>query len=80
MNIPTSALKEGKTSLHLASEKGHLALAEKLLSYENCDIESRTTKKQTPLHLAVLHGKKDVVRLLLDYGADVDAEVRQFHF
>lgn len=74
--MPTSAVKEGKTPLHLASEKGHLALAEKLLSYDNCAIEGRTTKKQTPLHLAVINGKKDIVRLLLDYGADVDAEVR----
>ena len=59
----------------MAAEKGHISLTEKLLSYEDCAIDGRTTKRQTPLHLAVLNGRRDIVRLLLDYGADVDAEV-----
>ena len=76
MNLAAGVGKEGKTPLHLAAEKGHASLAEKLLSYDACDVDARTTKIQTPLHLAVLQGKRDIVNLLLDYGADVNAEVR----
>ena len=76
INVAAGPEKEGKSPLHFAAEKGHLLLTEKLLSYDGVAIDGRTTKRQTPLHLAVLHGKRDIVKLLLDYGADVDAEVR----
>jgi cytohesin len=63
------------TSLHEASEAGHLTVVDWLLDH-GANINARTAAQpgypgaQTPLYLAVQHGKTDVVKTLLKRGAN----------
>ncbi|KAF4436576.1 ankyrin repeat protein [Fusarium austroafricanum] len=64
-----------RTSLHLAAlgtqDKG--ISIRKLMSF-NLDVEARDAFGRTPLHYAALSGNLHVVRVLLDYHADIEAE------
>ena len=42
--------------------------------YQGCAVDARSEKWQTPLHLAATEGYSAMVELLLDHGADVNAE------
>jgi ankyrin repeat protein len=67
----------GRTVLHWACAMGKERLAHMLLSPETgkrADISMTESLSRTPLHLAVSHGHKSVVSLLLTYGADVNAQ------
>ena len=65
---------DGWTLLHLAAFFGHPELAKALLNH-GADINSRSTNsmKNTPLHAAVAGRKANVVQVLLDRGAEVNA-------
>jgi len=65
---------DGWTPLHLAAFFGHAELAGALLD-RRAQIEARSTNpmKNTPLHAAVAGGRLEVVKLLLNHGADVNA-------
>ncbi|XP_067874576.1 uncharacterized protein bcl3 [Heterodontus francisci] len=67
--------RNGQTAVHLASEHGSLACLQSLLGSgrENVDLEIRNYDGYTPLHVAVNSRHKELVALLLDQGADVDA-------
>jgi ankyrin len=69
--------KFGKTPLHdvclgqYDSEKARVGVAQLLLECGgNVNMQA---KQQTPLHVASYFGKLDIVQLLLDHGANVDA-------
>jgi ankyrin repeat protein len=75
---------DGDTPLHCAAIGGQLEVARILLRL-NVEVNSRNKEGSTPLHLAsegrperpglpVVEGNPDIVRLLLDHGAD--AQVR----
>lgn len=67
---------DGDTPLHCAAYAGLLEVARLLLLERNVDVNSRSEKGLTPLHQASEGGKEgnsDVVRLLLDHGADAQA-------
>jgi ankyrin repeat protein len=71
---------DGDTPLHCAAIGGQLEAARILLGL-NVEVNSRNDKGSTPLHLAseghperLVEGNPDIVRLLLDHGAD--AQVR----
>ena len=48
----------------------------KLLEEDRSLVHARDYDNRTPLHVASLHGWIDVVKCLLDYGADVNAQDR----
>ncbi|XP_065650594.1 uncharacterized protein LOC101237623 isoform X2 [Hydra vulgaris] len=60
-----------KTPLHLASEFGHLHCVKLLISTSPGDVNSTDACGMTPLHLAVLNDRRDVIRLLIVSGANV---------
>ena len=67
-----------KRSLHRAVAKS-LEAVEDRLRKEECLLEERDAKYRTPLLLAAKLGKTDVVKFLLDKGADVNATDRFGH-
>lgn len=66
---------DGWTVLHLAAFFGHPELAAQLLE-RGAEVNSRSTNsmKNTPLHAAVAGRKAAVVRVLLEHGADANAQ------
>ena len=61
------------TPMQIACEEGHLSIVEMLLSYDNGLLEIQDKKGQTPLFAAVYWGHIDLVRFLIDRGANVHA-------
>ena len=55
--------------LHLAATRGRLNLVKMLLK-RGAEVQARGRRGCTPLFSAVEGGNPDVVRLLLDHGAD----------
>ena len=70
----TTKERTNSTALHLAAKAGSLRTARAL---QNCllpsTIDERDKDKNTPLHIASRYNRVDVVRFLLDKGADVTA-------
>jgi ankyrin repeat protein len=64
-----------RTLLHLAAKKGY-AKAVKLLLDNNADINARDVMDATPLELAMLEDKIEIVHILITYGADLNAKSR----
>ncbi len=66
------------TPLHLAAGAGHEEIVEILIREGNAEIEVFDARNQTPMHYAVNNKKLEIVKLLLELGADVNsARVRQ---
>ena len=61
----------------VAAKFGCATVVRKPVGYYGCSLENRTKKKkQTALHLAAWHGHADVVKLLLELGADKNSTNR----
>lgn len=58
--------------LEQATLTGHIETIKSLIAQGN-DINARNTQGQAPLHLAAAKGDSDMIELLLDSGAEVDA-------
>jgi ankyrin repeat protein len=65
--------QEGLTAMHVAATEGHEIIIKELVEEYDADIHCLTEEGLTPLHLAALSGHADCVRLLIDYGAQIDA-------
>lgn len=69
---------EGKTALYLAAENNHEKVLEAMFDKEgpmlNYIEESDNSKQQTPLHIAAKNGHVDVVKILIQNGAQVRAK------
>ncbi|XP_021479984.2 poly [ADP-ribose] polymerase tankyrase [Oncorhynchus mykiss] len=72
---PGALDRNGQTAVHLCCEHGQQACLSVVLSHPSiltC-LEVRNYEGLTPLHLAVQGGDKELVRILLDAGADINA-------
>uniref|UniRef100_A0A4W5M945 BCL3 transcription coactivator n=1 Tax=Hucho hucho TaxID=62062 RepID=A0A4W5M945_9TELE len=72
---PGALDRNGQTAVHLCCEHGQQACLSVVLSHPSiltC-LEVRNYEGLTPLHLAVQGGHKELVRMLLDAGADINA-------
>jgi ankyrin repeat protein len=65
--------------IHDAVIKGDIILVKNLLEKNPKLVNSRGKLDRTPLHLAAQEGNQELVELLLDKGADIDAQ-DQYHF
>ena len=61
-----------KPIISLAVETGNSEIVE-LLCRHHCNVRVSDNVGVTPLHTAVANGYVDIVRILLKYGADVNA-------
>lgn len=74
----TAVNSYGLTALHMASSAKHFGVVELLLDHPSINVNAVDKFKRTALHLACIDGiagesDPEVVRLLLEHGADVTA-------
>ncbi|KAF9603980.1 hypothetical protein IFM89_039334 [Coptis chinensis] len=60
---------EGRTPLHWAVDRGHLKVAELLVS-KKADVNIKDNEGQTPLHYASVCEKQGIAEFLVNHGAD----------
>ena len=58
--------------IHVATRKGYATIVRKLIE-NGCDIEAKQKFGLNPLQLAACYGKLNVVKVLIEMGADVDS-------
>ena len=69
--------KIGNTLLHMASHNFREPLIRYLLSFIPTAISAKNDLGQSPLHIACLNERPSIVRLLLERGADVNAQAKK---
>ena len=83
-SLVTDMLEEGaevnfkdtksRSALQLATRNGHETVVRAVLDVQSCDVDSRNDIGHTSLHLACAGGYSVIARMLLDRGADVEAQ------
>jgi ankyrin repeat protein len=68
--------KPGWAPLHYAATKGHAGITKLLLGH-HAYIDAESPNKSTPLMMAAMYGTFDVVKLLVDEGADTSLKNEQ---
>ncbi|GBM44967.1 Ankyrin repeat domain-containing protein 17 [Araneus ventricosus] len=68
--------EDGESLLSLAASSGYFELAQLLLAMK-ANVEDRGLKDMTPLMEAANAGNTDIVKLLIQHGADVNAQTSQ---
>ena len=66
----------GQSLLHIACRRGHTHLVNTFIVKYKLDVNAQDLKSNTPLIVAALEGKEEVVSLLLnnDFGCDVNVK------
>lgn len=62
----------GRTPLHIASQMS-LKMVTYLLS-QNANVNEQNNNGETPLHRAISEGTQEVIKLLIEHGANIEAE------
>ena len=65
-------------NLIAAAGQGHLEQANAILDADNSLVNQKDASGATPMHYAALNGHRDMVRLLVQAGADVNSADRKF--
>ena len=68
-NLINTQDKDGMTCLHWAADRGFISIVQYLLSH-GANVNATDHCGNSPLHIATMSRQKEVVRLLLDAGAD----------
>ena len=66
--------KDDLTALHWAARNGHEAVVQELVQHDDIRIDAKTKYQHTPLHLAAKEGHSSVVAVLLQSGANINAQ------
>lgn len=74
--VPNLRDEHDLTLLHWAADRGHLDVAEYLITQMNVDVNDLDADGQSPLHYAAACGHLDICKLLVDSGANVLAKDR----
>ncbi len=69
--------REISEKIFLCVKDGHISNVESLLQNSNVDPNLQTEYGETPLIVASTWGQKDMVRLLLEHGADLNLQTEQ---
>ena len=62
--------QRGSTPLHLATRRGHIAIA-LMLVHAGCNIDALDHAHETPLHPAAMEGLLPIVQTLCAFGCQV---------
>ncbi|MCK5941306.1 MAG: ankyrin repeat domain-containing protein, partial [Planctomycetes bacterium] len=71
---PPIAAQDGTADIWSAARQGDLAGVRRILQATPDQLQARDDSQRTALHLAARWGRLEVLRLLLDRGAEVDAK------
>lgn len=71
--LNVGVMDKRRSFLHMASEFGHLEVAAELLR-RKADVNYADADGMTPLHFAARNDRGCIVKLLLDYGANIEAK------
>lgn len=66
----TPTVQEGFSALHVAAQFASLETLKKLVATNNFNLNARDFKERTPLHIAALAGRLDILLFLLAAGAE----------
>jgi ankyrin repeat protein len=63
---------DGYSALHIAVEYENEELVKLLLSYDETDIELKTSNYETALHIACKYNNYNIVKILVESGSEVN--------
>nr|UCK81625.1 26S proteasome non-ATPase regulatory subunit 10 [Arenicola marina] len=65
--------QSGRSPIHWAASRGHAAVVDFLLTQHSVNVDQRDESNWTPLLISVSAGKEDIVRNLINRGAQINA-------
>jgi ankyrin repeat protein len=69
----------GQTALHISISNRYKKCALKLIQSRGCSLNDLDDKGFTPFHLAVMSGHIEIVKALIEAGADIGIQHREFN-
>lgn len=76
----TQSINKENNPLHTAARKGYTEIANYLVLEKQMDVNARNDWDLTPLHFAAINGNLDIVKLLIDNRANVEAKSSTYYY